>query len=147
MEIIKEEVAIQASLQAFNNFGISNQPSTSGNVNKMTNGQNLPNQNVNSNSHNNSPYQGKGQGKGKGISNQNVNSNKDKPTFVRFSTLTGVDKIKAMKSRGYCPNCAKKQHQNGEKCEAKDHKCMKCDKSHHFDHCCAFPKDPKLKQD
>ena len=64
--------------------------------------------------------------------------------FVDFKKLTGQDKLKALKDRGYCPNCMKKKHEGSEECEAKGHVCKKCDKNNHFEKCCAFP---KLSQD
>ena len=64
--------------------------------------------------------------------------------FVDFKKLTGQDKLKALKDRGYCPNCMKKRHEGSEECEAKGHVCKKCDKNNHWDKCCAFP---KLRQD
>ena len=69
---------------------------------------------------------------------------KEKLKFVDFKKLTGQDKLKALKDRGYCPNCMKKKHEGSEECEAEGHVCKKCDKNNHLDKACAYP---KLSQD
>ena len=123
MDKIQEAVNIQASLQAFHSFGNSSQASCNNLSDK------------DSSSDNKKGKQGKGEfGK----------KSEKKLEFVDFRKLTGQDKLKALKDRGYCPNCMKKKHEGSEECEAEGHVCKKCDKNNHLDKACAYP---KLSQD
>ena len=134
MDVIEQEINVQASVQAFDNFGIN--PSASSSCNKMQDSD--------------SPDRGKGKGKVKGKGKNGNSDKKDgkkKPEFVDFKKLSGNEKLKAMKQRGYCIACMKKKHENNEECEAKGHKCKKCDKENHLEKCCAFPKSNDNKKD
>lgn len=129
MDKIQEAVNVQASLNAFHNFGNSQ-----ASCNKISDKASSSDKKQNK------------QGKkdfGKGKSEPNKESDK-KLKFVDFKKLTGQDKLKALKDRGYCPNCMKKKHVGSEECEAKGHVCKKCEKNNHLEKCCAFP---KLRQD
>ena len=143
MDMIEEAVNVQTSVQAFSNFGNSQPPNPSSCNKLQTEGK------------------GKGKGKGKGNAGKNGKNNgkadgkkqnppkKDdkKLKYVDFNELTGKEKLDAMKARGFCRGCMKKEHPKGEDCEGREHKCLKCDKSGHLDKCCAFPKPPKDKSD
>ena len=126
MDKIQEAINVQASLHAFHNFGNSQ-----ASCNKISDKSSSPDKKQGK--------QGKKdftKGKGKGESGKKS----EKLEFVDFKKLTGQDKLKAIKDRGFCPNCMKKKHKGSEECEAKGHVCKKCDKVNHLEKCCAFPK-------
>ena len=129
MDKIQEAINVQAAINTFHNFGNSQ-----ASCNKITD--------KSSSSDKKQGKQGKKDfGKGKGESGKKSDK---KLEFVDFKKLTGQDKLKALKDRGYCPNCMKKKHEGSEECEAKGHVCKKCDKNNHLEKCCAYP---KLRQD
>ena len=126
MDKIQEAINVQASLHAFHNFGNSQ-----ASCNKISDKSSSPDKKQGK--------QGKKdftKGKGKGESGKKS----EKLEFVDFKKLTGQDKLKAIKDRGFCPNCMKKKHEGSEECEAKGHVCKKCDKQNHLEKCCAYPK-------
>ena len=98
MDVIEQAINVQASMQAFDNFG--NNPASSPSCNKM--------QDSNSNSNSNSSDRGKGRKeKGKEKEKERKDNKDDKkiPEFVDFKKLSGEEKIKAMTKRGYCNFC------------------------------------------
>lgn len=115
MDKIEEAVNVQTALLAFHNFGNSQ-----ASCNKISDKSSSADE------------------------SESGKKNDKKLEFVDFKKLTGQDKLKALKDRGYCPNCMKKRHVGSEECEAKGHVCKKCDKNNHLEKCCAFP---KLRQD
>lgn len=131
MDQIQEAINIQASLQAFHNFGNSSKAS----CNKMQN-----DKSSDKNQGKKDFKKGKKDfGKGKSDSDKNK-SDKQKLEFVDFKKLSGQEKLKALKDRGYCVSCMQKKHEGSEECAAKGHVCKKCDKNNHLEKCCAYPK-------